>query len=393
MMRRLLYSNKILLLIIWFLITTITLSQSKSELINTKEKILKEIQLANEILESSKKEKFLSIEALQALTVSIQLRTDLKQNIIQQKDSIEVYRKEIEMEISHTESKRKDLIDSYKKLIKLTYFNEFETSFLYFLFSTDSFKEALDRYIYYKNQEMLRQQLIQGLDFFKNELLEFKNTLDSNLMLKNNLLQEVKLENDSLSILKTEHEMLKDKLIKKEGDLKEYISTKKEEAEKVEREIIIIQQKINHKNLELDKIGIEFVNKKGQIIWPVETGIIVGNFGEVFHKELPGIKIINNGIEIGVKKNSKARAVHAGGVSKIILLQNGLKAVILRHGSYLTVYSNLEKVYVQTGQAISEEDLIGLIFSKANETTGILGFQIWKGTDKMNPMNWINNNK
>ena len=55
--------------------------------------------------------------------------------------------------------------------------------------------------------------------------------------------------------------------------------TKKEEANKVEKEIIIIQQRLDLKNLKLDEHGVAFKQKKGNIIWPVERGVLVSEFG------------------------------------------------------------------------------------------------------------------
>ena len=392
------FSKKNYLFLIILFSNTIIFSQNTTGLIQKKKKILEEIELTSQMLQSAKKQKKLSIQSLRALTLNIKLRTELREMIIQQKDSIGFYKKEIESEIQTTERERKNLIEEYKKLIILTYFNEFETGLLYFIFSENSFKEALNKYIYYKNQESLRKQLIKNLDIITKELLQFKNTLDTNMLFKEALLGEIKTENDSLVVLKYEQEKLSKELAKKENFLIQDINQKETQVKQVESEILMIQKENSGKNLDLDKQRMAFEKKKGELIWPVEKGVLMGKYGTVLHKKLPGIRVVNNGIEIGVNKNSNARAVFEGVVSKIFIMPNGLKALIVRHGTYFTVYSNLEKTYIQAESVVLEGQKLGLIFCGTNEKAGILGFQIWKGLEKtnpiqINPMNWIKNNK
>ena len=74
-------------------------------------------------------------------------------------------------------------------------------------------------------------------------------------------------------------------------------------------------------------------------------------------------------------------------------MQNGLKSIIIRHGNYLTVYTHLKDVSVKIGDIVSAQEKIGVVFSSDDNDTGVLGFQIWKGVKKLNPMNWLHNNQ
>ena len=382
------------LFILLVLLTNFTFSQNTNTktLIDQKTHLIEEIELSKKMLNSAQKQKNLSIEELKALIINIELRENLKQTIILQKDSIEIYKKEIEKKIQETEEKKEIILSSYKKLIQLTYFNEFETSFLYFIFSTPSFKDALSRYIYYKNQENLRQDLLYELEFLKQQLILFKEDLDLGISLKETLINEFNAESDSLALLKKEQERITSQLTNRETELINYINEKKTEAKKIEDEIIKIQKELAMRHGNTEEQGLAFQNNKGQLIWPVEKGILISNFGEVYHKDLPGIKLINNGIEIGVERGAKVRAVYNGVVSKILIMQNGLKAIMLRHGTYLTVYANLKNTNVNIGQKVLEGEFIGVVFSKKENDTGVLDFQIWKGLEKINPINWIKSN-
>ena len=90
------------LVIIFFLLSTYFFSQNPTKLIDAKNSLIQEIELSKKTLESSKKQKKISLDELQALSAYIELRENLKSTIIQQKDSIELYKKEIEEKISKT---------------------------------------------------------------------------------------------------------------------------------------------------------------------------------------------------------------------------------------------------------------------------------------------------
>ena len=95
-----------LLILVTFLIN-FSFSQNTNTLIERKNNLLQEIELSKKTLQSAKKQKYTSIEELQALSAYIELRTNLKETIIQQKDSIELYKKEIEYKIKNTQEKKR----------------------------------------------------------------------------------------------------------------------------------------------------------------------------------------------------------------------------------------------------------------------------------------------
>jgi len=376
------------ILILLFCSIYFSFSQTPNKLIEKKNNLLDEINLSKKTLESAKKQKKISTQELQALSTYITLRKDLKNTIVQQKDSIELYKKEIEQKIKITEEKKQRVLSSYKNLIRSIYFNEFQISMMGFVFSTESFKDALNRYIYYKDQENVRQNLLQELYFLKKELLDFRNNLNHNIELKDTLIKEFNNESDSLNFLKKDKERVTKGLAKRERELIEHINQQKKEAKKLEEEIIETQKQIELKNTKLIG-GLGFEETKKKLIWPVEKWILLSKFGEVYHKDLPGIKIVNNGIELGVDKEAIVRSVYNGVVSKIIITPNGLKAIIIRHGQYLTVYVNLTETHVKVGETILTGQKIGVVFSYESDDSGILEFQIWKGLEKINPMNWL----
>ena len=86
------------------------------------------------------------------------------------------------------------------------------------------------------------------------------------------------------------------------------------------------------------------------------------------------------------------RAVFAGEVSSILVIPGAGKVVMVKHGSYRTVYSNLQEVYVSKGDKVSIKQKLGKLLSEENISEA--HFEIWKvtssgGMEKQNPEQWI----
>ena len=124
--------------------------------------------------------------------------------------------------------------------------------------------------------------------------------------------------------------------------------------------------------------------------WPVERGVITGRFGIHAHAVLKTVQVKNNGIDISTSPGTRARAVFGGEVSRVFGISGGNMAVIIRHGNYLTVYSNLKDVLVKAGDNLKIKQNLGTVFTDENdEGKTILKFQIWKESQKLDPELWL----
>ena len=238
------YNTFILRFLITILLSVTVYSQDENSLINKKNLLLEEIELSKKTLNSAKNQKIISTKELQALNAYIKVRTNLKNTILQQRDSIELYKQEILNKIQINNKKISTIKDSYKSLIREIYFNDFGINLISFIFSTSSFKDKIGKYVYYKEKEQYRQNLLYELDYLKNELISFNNNLNENINLKDALLKEFNLEKDSLEILKKKKENLTNSLTKQEKKLSDFIKVKKKEAQQIESEIAELQKKL-----------------------------------------------------------------------------------------------------------------------------------------------------
>jgi murein DD-endopeptidase MepM/ murein hydrolase activator NlpD len=129
--------------------------------------------------------------------------------------------------------------------------------------------------------------------------------------------------------------------------------------------------------------------------WPVEKGTITEGFGRNNHPTLPNVVTNNNGIDISAPKNAQVRAVFEGEVTSVLNIPGAGKVVIIKHGNYRTVYSNLQDTYVSAGSKVSTKQAIGSLLNKENSSVSLAHFEIHQvvGTvvNCLNPSLWVAN--
>ena len=132
-----------------------------------------------------------------------------------------------------------------------------------------------------------------------------------------------------------------------------------------------------------------FAGNRGKLPSPVDKGAIISSFGEHPHAEYQNIKIKNNGIDIISSPGAPAKVVFDGEVSSVLFIANLNYVVIVRHGDYLTVYSNLEDVTVKKGDKVKTRQTLGTISTTPGESKSRLHFELWQGTIVQNPAGWL----
>lgn len=136
------------------------------------------------------------------------------------------------------------------------------------------------------------------------------------------------------------------------------------------------------------KLEGTFVQNKGRLPVPI-TGQyrISGHFGRYNVPGLKNVTLDNKGVNYVGKSGARARCVFDGEVSSVFQF-SGTKNVLVRHGSYISVYCNLSSVIVVKGQKLKARDIIGTIASD-DSGNSVLHFQLRKETTKLNPEAWI----
>ena len=132
------------------------------------------------------------------------------------------------------------------------------------------------------------------------------------------------------------------------------------------------------------RISGNFESNRGRLPMPI-TGAyrIVSHFGQYNVEGLHNVTLDNKGINIKGENGAQARSIFDGEVSGVFSF-GGTMVVMVRHGSYISVYCNLASVNVHRGQRVSTRQALGRV-----GTDNILQFQLRKETAKLNPESWL----
>lgn len=136
------------------------------------------------------------------------------------------------------------------------------------------------------------------------------------------------------------------------------------------------------------KLNGTFLQNKGRLPVPI-TGQykITGRYGKYNVPGLKNVTLDNKGVNYVGRSGARARCIFDGEVTAIFQFA-GSKNVLVRHGSYISVYCNLSSVIVRKGQKLKAKDIIGTVMAD-DSGNRILHFQLRKETTKLNPEAWI----
>ena len=430
------FNGKIVLLAsVLFMLLFMSLSlqlsaQSIKNLESKKKKLYKDIKLSGELLSETRSEQKSSVSELKFLQKQLKTREDLLEAYSAEIDEISKNIADLESGIALKEKELELQKLEYAKMIRYAYENRTNQSFLLFLLSADSFNDAYRRVQYIRQYNQVRTKQVEIIKNQQDEIavkieaLRSKKQSQADIIEdakteRNKLIAETKQKNALLKELKQKEEELNDEIERKkvaveslEQEIKSIIQKniekraeekrKKEEAAQIAKEIREAEAKANSKGetpsktIEKDlpktpevvMLGSNFVSNKGRLHWPVGEGIITGRFGKHRHSEASAVQVENSGIDISTKKGANVSVVYDGVVTNIIYSPIFQSAVIVQHGDYFSVYSNLEQVTASKGQEVKAKESIGRVGTNENGKTEI-NFQVWNGTKKLNPISWL----
>jgi septal ring factor EnvC (AmiA/AmiB activator) len=393
-------------------------SQSKEVLQSKKAQIQKEIQLTNKLIKKAKKEKNQSINILSTLNKQIESRGEIVKTLDLEIKMTIVQIDNLKAEIKETKKSIKDqqnLLDTLKKeyalMIRHAYHNRNSYDRLAFIFSAQSYNQAFKRIRYLQEYSQFRQKQVKEIKDVERQLSEELLSLKRQKVLltvaknkRNAMLGESQIEINLLTQEKQSQNTFLSSLRKKEKKLKKDLSKQQQLAKTLDDKIKKIIAEEIRKAKEKANVGggvtlsltpeeqqlaDNFSSNKGKLPWPVERGVIIERFGIQPHPVLRGIETLNNGVKITTEEGSFVRAIFEGNVSRIIDIPGSGKAVIISHGDYFTVYSNLIEVFVKRGQTVGLKEDIARVFTKSSNKESITELQIWKGSEKLDPSSWL----
>lgn len=372
-------------------------AQSKKKLKDQIQDKQEEIENANNLLEETKEHRQSSLYRLSILQKRVSLRNELINQLNRQVSSLESKISNHKRQINQLEKEIGKLKENYEKIIYHAYLNNKGFDKLMFILSAKSFNQAYKRFKYLNQLAKYRRNQAQQIKIQK-EKLELKLQELRNLrsqkedILAQKLSEKQKLKQEQLQVNRQVRS-----LKEKESELREQIEEKRRIIAQLEEEIqkIIEEEKKRTKlwkNLSENqkKITKAFASDKGKHLWPISNGIITRDFGKNEHPVLKGIETYNNGIDISASKNSKVKCIFDGIARKVVSIPGANLTVIVRHGNYLTVYSNLVNVNVRPGEKIAKGEVIGEVYKNTSTEENVLHLEIYRENERLNPKEWLN---
>ena len=437
---------KRLLFVFLIILTTGLQAQTKEELQRQKVLLQDQIDLASELLLKTKNTKEASLSELQTLNQKIEARNKLIRTMDRQIRSIDREVMHKAKEIKKLEIRVDSLKSDYADLIKLAQRQQKPRDQILFILSSSSFAQAAKRMQYFKDMAAYRERQVQQIAVAQETLARERETLIAKKAEKIQVQTAQEGEKLALQADAQVQETTVQNLQSKESTLKKDIDKKQREAQQLEQQIKRIiaeemrkaKERAERSSLEgeakelglvsgkdysrrtsnkalkklIDKtraakgldvrddgpsfamtpearaLANNFASNKGALPWPVERGIITGKFGKHPHPIVKGVIVDNPHIEITTEENAIVRSVFEGEVSSVVPIPGANVMVLVRHGNYFTVYSNLINVKVKAGDVVSLKEPIGTAFTDEEGKT-MVQLGIWKDADIQDPNPWL----
>ena len=423
---------------------------SREDLQKEEQSIRKELDDLNRLLEQTKKNKKNSLGQLAVIRDKIQKREALIYGIKKQVQILDnaIYNNQLDIQKL---SKDLDTLKSrYAKSIIFAYKSRSGYEYLSFLFSANSFNDAIKRITYLKSYRQNRAAQAQAIDLSQTDLGVKIETLNSN---KNDRLKTLNVQNDQLKVLvvdRKEQDKVVNQLKSKEQEITTQVRQKEAQRKKMQQAILTIirretleaekkekdrlaKLKVNNDNakakpsienkkaassggakvsategglksttdnrpysaLETTEEGretsVSFETNRGNLPWPADKGYVYIHFGV---ENIPGTKLTrkSDGIELAAPKGTSVRSVANGKVSYVGDV-NGDLTIIIQHGKYFTMYTYLNNATISVGQEVKA----GTIIAKSGvnlDGEGAISFMIYneKGV-ALNPESWLKNRR
>jgi septal ring factor EnvC (AmiA/AmiB activator) len=390
----------------------------KEKLEQRKTQLQDEIEVANGILKKTQKDKELTLSQVRALDKKVKAREELIRTVQAQITNSDREIRRQKNEIARLDGEIKTLKEKYAGMIREAQKRGTPSSALAFVFASDDLQQALKRLYFLRQYSGFRQTQVEEIKALQAEKAKAITAIEAEQGRKRQLLGQEVAQKQELVAEKSQQEAAVAKLKKKESQIATDIKKKRSELQKLEKQIQkIIQDELKRqreaarKQAEAQNPGSttqagssstsfaltpegaalakDFASNKGKLPWPVERGIITQNFGENPVPGTSGVTIKNPGVDIGTPSKSGVRAVFNGEVSTVVRIPGANRVVLIRHGNYFTVYSNLDEVYVKTGDKVTTKQSIGRVAADPETAESTLHFELWMDTNNQDPKPWL----
>ena len=378
------------------------------------------------LLDKSKSNTESSLNELKVIENQIAYREKLLKNFDNQIRGAELNVQKKEQQITELHDKIARLKAQYKKLLVYAYKNRNKYGKMMYLFSAESYYEAIKRAKYLEriseiqqkqfmairqNQAIIKEEIaaIEKEKQYKQAMIGEKSKEKKEIEIDKKKQEEVYLEfkaeeQELIAKLKEDERQRANLSAKINAAIKKEIAeaeARRKRAEEARRKstggvTTASTDKTSPTFMETKeaaKLSASFEGNRGRLPWPVSKGSITENFGKNAHPTLKNVFTNNKGIDISTPKNAQVRAVFEGEVTSVLNIPGAGKVVIIKHGNYRTVYTNLKDTYVTTGSKVTTKKVIGSLLADGKQNISVAHFEIHKVVGStvtcLNPSLWV----
>ncbi len=404
-------------------------SQSKKDLEDKRKKLIRDIDATEKMLQKTKENKNATYDRFLALQSQIKSREALLQTIqaelIAAEDGISRNQKVINALNQDVFNMRQE----YGRTVRNAFRQKTVSNPLLYILSAESLNQAFRRWLFLRKYDQRRREQARAIADTQLMLSKKTRSLEDSRIEKENLLVSMQGQKASLKAELLEMDVMLKFLSKDESRLKIDLEKKQVAHEALNQAIEnIISTEVRKRvdearsrpqpaapapekktlapspvvesskpvvsapvedaaNVDLASLG--FAKSKGRLPWPVESGFISRGFGRQRHPTLKNIEITNNGVDIRTAENASVRAVYEGRVAGIQYIPGHDYTVIIQHGDYYTVYSNLAETSLTKGDMVRAKQSIGTVSTNPITGSSELHFELWNQKERVDPSGWI----
>ncbi len=377
-------------------------AQSKAALQAQRDALEKKLATTERLLSEAASNKNDALVSLRLIDKRMALREQLIRHHRAEIRSIERSMTSTDSEIRTLEGHIAALKDEYARMIQAAHKQSLAQNPWLYLFSAADFTQASIRFRMLQSYSSLRKEHVAQIESAQVHLSDNRNNLVNEKSSMEIALSDVRNERNALAKDREKRSEIVQDLKGRESTLRAEVKKSKAEQKRLNASI----RKIIESELAAERASSEgefaltpegkivsaaFESNRASLPWPVLRGVITGKFGKQSHPTLPGITFENNGIDISTEKTSSVLAIFAGSVSSVFPIPGAGQTVILSHGAFRTVYSNLEGVQLKKGDRIEAREKIGSV--RPNNNQNVLHFEVWKVTGNsqtpQNPSTWL----
>ena len=384
-----------LLILCTLLSVSLVHAESVKELQSKQKKLQQEIEQTNKMLKQTKKDETATLNKLQLIGRNIK---NQKKLITTLDSEITALNRQMRS-LNKTKDSLQLILNGYKadyaRMVRQTHYARIQQSPLLFLLSSDSFQQLARRARYLQEFAHYRQEQVRRITATQAEIDTQNDLLQANKTNKQSVLSSKKKEQANLQRDERKQQNMLNQLKSKEKDLSKQLQQKQKKVAELNKKIDDMVRKEAEKaskttlTKEQKLLAGGFEANKGRLPWPIEKGMISGHFGKQQHPVYAQVVMDNKGVYLQTTAGSKARAVYKGQVTSCFMIANTY-AVIIQHGNYRSVYSNLKSLNVKQGDMVETKQAIGTIFTDPEQDQKTeLYFQIYKDREILNPELWI----